>query len=126
MFIEVITNCINCSDATPLLKMDEFGYLSVCEGIDVIDAKIQQDGTVDFYSYIDNNILPFRMYNNVWMRNCSFVASSPVVRLKTEIFKDDVFMLTLGHRYLFLNTYENKFYLYDDVDYSTKFKFLSS
>jgi hypothetical protein len=126
MFIEVITNCINCSDNTALLKVDDFGYLAACEGVDVIDAKLQQDGTVDFFSYINQTILPFRMYNNVWMRNCSFIASSPVIRLKVENIDNEIFVLTLGHKYLCLNLHENKFYLYDDIDYSTKFKFLSS
>jgi len=126
MFIEVLTDCITCSDNTLILKTDEFGYLSVCEGVDVIDAKLGQDGTVDFYSYISQTILPFRLYNNVWVRNCSFVASSPIIRLKIKIIDQDVFTLTMGHKYLCLNEYENRFYLYDDVDYSAKFRFVSA
>ena len=126
MFIEVLTNCITCSDNTLLLKMDEFGYLSVCEGVDVIDAKLEPDGTVDFYSFISKTILPFRLYNNVWLRNCSFVSSSPVVNLKIKRIDQDMFSLTVGHKYLCLNDYENRFYLYDDVDYSTKFRFVST
>lgn len=127
MLIEVLTDCINCSDQTILLKLDRYGYLSACEGFDAIEAEVEPNLVVKFYSYISKNRLPFRLYNNIWVRNCSFNSASPVVDLTVKYFSDrEVFTLMSGFRYLCFDEYENRFYLYDDVDYACKFKFLDS
>lgn len=126
MLIEVLTDCIDCSDQTVLLKLDRYGYLSACEGFDAIDAEMDQTMVVKFYSYVSKNRLPFRLYNNVWLRNCSFNSASPVIDLTVKRLTEDVFNLVYEHKYLCFDEYENRFYLYDDSDYACKFKFLSS
>jgi hypothetical protein len=125
MLIEVLTDCINCSDQTVLLKLDRFGYLTACEGFDAIDATVEENGTISFNSYISKNKLPFRLYNNVWVKNCSFLSSSPVIDFKIKQVNNEVFMISNNGKILCFDEYENRFYFYDDLDYACYFKFLS-